>query len=366
MLKKFYNGFLSLIDKFYNKVVLFKITMAEVIAIIHKRKFYKNVKWTKEQQASFDEYWKKNYGKKISNKWHRLYESMSGSFCIEYIPEMMYSIKIEPKLNDRKYAAALEDKSMVENLCVGTGAVVPETVLVCIEGNYFDKNRDCITKEKAIEIFSDSEKVIFKPIINSSSGKNIRFFDEKVGEKAKEILDGFGKNFMIQKQIIPHEAFKKLNPTSINTIRIVTYIINGKIDCFPVTVRIGRDTSRIDNIHAGGISIGVDDNGRLLKKGSVLAYGDKNIPYSKHPDTGVVFENYELPKIAEAIEVAKRIHTRYSRIGIVSWDFTIDKDENIVLIESNIMGQSIWFPQILHGTGAFGKNTPEILQKIRK
>ena len=69
--------------------------------------------------------------------------------------------------------------------------------------------------------------------------------------------------------------------------------------------------------------------------------------------------------IPEIISAAYRVHERLSHIGIVSWDFTVDDTDNVVVIEANIRGQSIWFPQIVHGKGAFGEHTKEVLSVIK-
>ena len=54
-----------------------------------------------------------------------------------------------------------------------------------------------------------------------------------------------------------------------------------------------------------------------------------------------------------------------SNIGVISWDFTVDKNGNVVVIEANFKGQSVWFPQMLSGDTFFGNNITEILKYIK-
>ena len=43
-----------------------------------------------------------------------------------------------------------------------------------------------------------------------------------------------------------------------------------------------------------------------------------------------------------------------------------DEDGNVVIIEVNTTGQSVWFPQMVTGKGIFGEHTSEMLKLIRK
>ena len=73
----------------------------------------------------------------------------------------------------------------------------------------------------------------------------------------------------------------------------------------------------------------------------------------------MLVENKDFNKVLKA---AIKMHSTIPQVGIVHWDFTIDCEENPVLIEANIDGGSIWLPQMAWGCGAFGENTKEIQQ----
>ena len=53
-------------------------------------------------------------------------------------------------------------------------------------------------------------------------------------------------------------------------------------------------------------------------------------------------------------------------IGVGNCDFTLDKNDNPVLIEANIDGGSIWLTQMASGVGCFGERTAEVMGWIRK
>ncbi|MBR4501426.1 MAG: hypothetical protein IKP22_05985 [Clostridia bacterium] len=53
------------------------------------------------------------------------------------------------------------------------------------------------------------------------------------------------------------------------------------------------------------------------------------------------------------------------QIGIIHWDFTIDKNGNPVVLEADTREVGIWISEMSHGKGPFGDKTEEILQWIR-
>ena len=365
-LKQKYRAFLRMLRYLPYKFDNMKFWLAEWKAIIVKHRLYKNVKWTKKEQKQFDDYWKNSYGKKIPNMWHKLYQASSGKFSVDYMPEYLYTTKIEPCMNDLFYSSVIEDKNFVEILSYNSDCVVPETIVVCSNGMFYDSNRKLVTKKEALDLILHSKNIIFKPATGSSSGKGIKIFSQVESENVEDIIGDFGKDYIAQKVIMQHPQFAKLNPSSVNTIRITTYIVNGKIYHMPLCLRIGRDGSSVDNIHAGGLVIGLNDDGELLSEGYQLGYGNSTKKFKRHPDSNVLFEGYKLPYIKDIIEAAYVLHGRYLHVGIISWDFTINSNNEVVFIEANIRGQSVWICQMIHGKGAFEGQTNKILQLIKK
>ena len=364
--KILYNSILNQTEKMPQYLETFKTCVCEDIAITKKRDLYNSIQWTPKQQKEFDDYWLDVYGKKISNKWHRLYQASSGVFSVDYIPEKLYTTKIEPKMNDRRYARILEDKSLIEILCNGCGCTVPKTLAVCSGGRCYDGKRFPVDKKKLAEDLLGWSFVI-KPTVGTSSGIGVEFIDPTFSYSLKDmfrILNSHGKDYIVQARINQHPLFAEFNSTSVNTIRITTFIANGDIHHVPLAFRIGRKGKKVDNIHAGGIGVGVRDDGTLLPDAYELGYGDKAKRFQSHPDSKIIFAGTSLPMIPNIIKAAYRVHSRMSHIGIISWDFTIDEQSTPVLIEANMTGQGIWFPQIIHGKGAFGKYTKSVLNTV--
>lgn len=373
-MKRIYKAFLSFLFRVPVFVECLKTYIAEWFAILRKRGLYKNIKWTKEEKKAFNDFWKLHYGKRISNRWHRLYQSMNGVFRIDYIPEMLYTTKIEYKYNDYMHCKVLSDKSLLDVLFNERidGVRVPNTYFANSNGLFLNTRRENISFENALDIISDLGFAVIKPIVDSSSGQNVRILNIHNGidcisnESVESILLKYGKNYIVQEKIVPHSELSTIYPNSINTFRVISYVLDDQVYIAPVSLRIGSGGSTVDNIHAGGMVISVNNNGELNKYAYVLGYGDSNLLCESHPDTGVVFDGYKFSFVEDLIEVAKKLHGFVSNVGIISWDFTVDENKNFVILEVNLKGQSVWFPQVISAKSLFGENTAKFLDELNK
>jgi len=347
---------------------LLKTIIAELLNIYRKRDLYKKVHLNSNQKRKIKGFWKHNYGKNISSRWHRLYQSYTGEFQEKYFPEIIYSTKLELKLNDRIISSVLSDKSFLEILYRNISDVkIPKSYLINNSGIFYSSDREIISLENAKEVISNIGEVIVKTTVDSSSGDAVRLcnFSEGIdlvtGENIQKMFNHFEKNFIVQEKIIPNKEFKTVYPNSINTLRVVTYIIEDEIYHSPLSFRVGRGGNFVDNIHAGGLVVGLNDNGMLKK----FAFTEMQEKYEMHPDTNIKFEDYNLSKTNEIINLAKNMHKVTPHMRIISWDFTVNEKDEIVLLEINLLGQSVWFPQMVNGEPMFGENTKDILKVIK-
>lgn len=362
-----YRAMMRSLEGIPGRMDLAKTIAAEDVAIARKRSIWQQVEWSCDQRNEFDSYWLQVYGRRIPDWWHRLYQAQSGCFALDYIPEKLYSTRIEPRFNDRRYAVVLQDKSLIETLSTGAGCVVPDTVLVCSGGRYFDGNRRPIAHSAAERLLAERDGLVAKPSVGTSSGQKLLFLsrDNSI-ESTMRAMEGLGDDWIVQERIVQHSSFAALNGSTVNTLRVITYLCDGEVYHAPIVMRMGRSGSTVDNIHAGGLCVGVRDDGSLLHSAYELGYGDKTTTLEAHPDTGVTFDAHHLEGVTEVLRCACELHGRFAHIGIISWDFTVDSSENPVIIEANIRGQSVWFPQVVHGKGLFGEHTEQILKMIRK
>ena len=148
--------------------------------------------------------------------------------------------------------------------------------------------------------------------------------------------DFISGKFIVQKAVHNCEEINKLQPRSVNTLRIVTVENQktGEIELLsPGGLRIGGGGD-VDNWAAGGLFVGIDEDGKLLKWGFYKPGKHDPLKADHQPQTGVSFEGYQIPHYAEAIALVKRAHLAVHGVVTIGWDVAITP-EGPVLIEGN-------------------------------
>lgn len=349
----------------YHSIKTEKIKMSDK----RRQKIANSYKLTDEQKQEIDRYYLKYYGKKIPYVWHQYYSSYTGNFDVRYIPELLFIPEIERRFVPKNYGEVLSDKNLLPLIIRNeNGVKTPKIIISCQNGQIRNGDMEFITFDQAAELLKNAGKVFLKPTINSNSGKGCAVLDiqnsvdQKSGKELKEILKSQGKNFNIQELITNSKSLASLHPSSLNTLRITTYIWKGDIYHFPLLVRIGRGGNNMDNAHMGGMFVGLDDYG-IIKNCAFTEFQER---YYIHPDTKIKFDGYKIDETPQVIETVERLHQTIPQIGMISWDATIDDKSNVIIVEINTQGQTIWLSQMANGVGAFGENTEEILKWISK
>ena len=321
-----------------------------------------------EQKKEVDCFYECNYGEKIPYTWHEHNKAVSGKFDVRFFPELLFIPEFEHFMNSNSaFVDVFQDKNMLHAVAGRAGVKMPESILECACGVHLSRGERRISREQAIELVSDAGPAFLKPTKGTCSGNGCRVvdfadgFDLLSGERVDAVLSGVGRDYTLQKRIKCHQAVSMLHPQSVNTFRVMTYQWKNELIVAPVIMRIGQSGNFLDNAHAGGVFIGVDSSGTLLRK----AMTEFNVVYTSHPDTGIVFEGYRIDGYEKVVAAAKEMHMVLPQIGIASWDFTLDDVGDPVLIEANLAGGSIWLIQMAHGRPFFGERTEEILQWIR-
>lgn len=313
--------------------------------------------------------WNKLYTK-FSKKFIRAYYSVTNIESSFFVPENIYYNKIEPALNNKAFTLAYADKNFYEKFLLDYKNYFPETILRGINGTVYDSYYNPANENIINSTIAESALYIIKPASETSGGANValmtksnnRFF---VNKKDHSFIDflyilnvTYSGNFVIQKKIEQHRWFRDFNETSINTIRLFTYrsVENEKVIPLHAIIRFGKPGSIVDNQAAGGLTCGIGSNGNL-----------NNFVSNKY---GVRFEdlpfletkaNTKVPFLDEIKEVAIKIASNYNYHRLLGFDFCVDNNNNIKLLEINCKNIEINFLQINNGP-LFGDYTEEIIQ----
>lgn len=315
-------------------------------------------KLTKEQKKEVQDYYLDMIGKKVPLYCHEYFYSRTGVFTKEYVPNNIYHCELVPKANQHRLQSAYGDKNMCDLLFPGENIV--HSVLKNMNGYYYYEGRP-ISEEEAISLCQNMNKVIIKPS-RLSEGKGVQLFSVKDGvtdlngETISQLFKEYKKDFLIQEWVKQHEGMAALNPTSVNTIRILSYRSGMEVLIIYSVVRIGRSGSVVDNQCAGGISTTIDEEGKLGGE----AFGGFSKDNIHATDTGIVLKGYKLPSYNKAIEFVKRLHLKLPYFNLVGWDVAIQRDGEPVLIEFNTnpgLSQSAF-------KSGMGKYTERIIREL--
>lgn len=376
MLKRTYRKYISWLESRSQAIRVKKQWIGEWIEVLYgnDKTLIRDTKLTLQEKREIQEYWKSTYGKKIPLNWHKRYYGYSGKLDKQYFPEILYTTKLEPLLNPDHISKVLQDKSLIEFLYAkvldeSKDLVIPKTVCGCANGYFYDENRCPMTEEAFREKLSclDGDYVI-KPTLGSSSGHDVELLIMEGGKcknkdkDIEEIYQYYGKNFIIQEKIQQHKVYGALHPQSINTIRVLSYRKEGEIKTAPIIMRIGRGEHHIDGPHEGeGMYVAVSDDGVLGER--AVDFWSKH--YKEHPDTKINFAGYQLPFMRKIISYARQLHTCLPNMGFVNWDFSVNENNEVVLIEANLCCGSVWLIQNVWGKGVFGEDTEYMLHLIK-
>ena len=202
-------------------------------------------------------------------------------------------------MNPMDYRYVLDDKLLLSLFCTGIDNIrTPHAYCILSDGICFDERKNIIDLQSTNVNWGKTD-VIIKPAQDTSSGVGIEMVKgkEAIITNLREKTKKKGA-YLVQERIVQHDQLSKLYPESVNTFRVITYIWNGKVFHMPLALRLGQGGSYLDNAHAGGMFIGVNNIGELNDV-AFTEFGDR---YLEHPDTHISFKGYVLDFVPELIK----------------------------------------------------------------
>ena len=318
-----------------------------------------------EGERQYFEKWKV-LSKFVDVSSYRLYSHYCGNIP-EIVPEHIGRIVIEPKLIPLKYRPYYEDKNMFP-IIIGKENT-PQTIICRIDGGTL-LDADYNPINKSIDDYLVSyDRVVLKPSVNSCSGRDVRVFQRK-GEKfyacgqgtelSEELLNEYGKDFVLQEAVRQHPSIAYLNKDSVNTIRIATYksVKDESVHVLAAIIRIGKNGQYVDNAHAGGMFVGVD-----VKTGQLGEYACDQYGHKEKIWNGIDFskEKIQIPNWEKVISFSQYVGKKVIHHRLLAMDISVNEEGNPVLIEYNLGGFSYWLFEFTNQK-PLGDFTDEIIE----
>lgn len=327
-------------------------------------KSYPMKQLTAGQKAEVKAFFKKHIGREVPTDWHQYFYSRNGLWSEKYIPTSIYNTEILWRLNKFHFRYAYADKGVYDSVFHDINR--PRTIVKNVNGYFYDgQHQHPMSEAEAVERCSNLKEAIIKPTLGGTWGVGVKLIQSSNGIvmdtncSVKDLFASYKQCYIVQERLEQHPDLAKLNPTSLNTIRVMSYHRGDEVIILYAVIRIGRKGQIIDNETAGGIKADID-----LQTGCIngCAMGSPTEGRMPSTDVGTPIDGYQIPCFDKVLETVKEMHLRVPYFNLIGWDMSVDTDGKPTLIEWNSAPQ---LSQVGHGP-AFGDLTEEILDEAMR
>ncbi len=140
--------------------------------------------------------------------------------------------------------------------------------------------------------------------------------------------------WIVEELIVQDERMAKWNRSSVNTVRIPSFITaEGKHHILVPIFRAGSKGKIVDNTSSGGYYASIDPDTGVINSDGV----DKEGLYvEKHPDTKIKFKGWQVPEWQELKSICERLHRSLPpHHRYVAFDFALSSTKGWMVIEAN-------------------------------
>lgn len=296
---------------------------------------------TKAQKKEIADFWGLKKPERSDFYTHEIMFNVKGDFDVRYVPEKVFRLYLDPALGDRKLLWAWDDKNYFE--IHQPKVPFPHTYVRNINGYFLDHDYEPINKEEAQKIIIDHLPLLVKPALFSGEGKGIRILSSP--QEVEDCLANYPKNYLLQEVISQCDELKQIGQRCVNTIRLVTAIVDGRPRVLTSHILCNTTDSVAVNANAapgvGVVIIGIDEEGRLVDTGYY-----ENAKSLRTLPSGFTFGGLKIPAYHEAVNIALEAHKSMPMLGFIGWDIAIDDHNKPVFVEWNLRGIEIYHSQL--------------------
>ena len=221
---------------------------------------------------------------------------------------------IVKKYNNPEYAKIFNDKLLFNEKY---SKYLGREYLKVTEDNYND-----------FEAFALKHKeIVIKPPVGSC-GKGVEIVKvtkENVKEVYEDILET--KRYLVEEKATQIEELKKIHPTSINTMRVVT--LNGYV--VAAYLRMGNKNNSVDNFNSEGLVTPINIETGVL---DYVAIDKQMNIYREHPISNITIKGFKIPNWDKVKEFTEEAAKEVPEMGYVGWDVS-QNAKGPYLIEAN-------------------------------
>lgn len=271
-----------------------KAQRSKNILSYYKRKVGSNIEpLTEEEMNILKETWKDIWDLGVIHPdWYSIQKTKTGVFDPTIIGTDLHYYYTEFAKIDFDYLRGFLDKNYGDIIlpCIKH----PKVYLRKVHGVYRDENFKKVSIDAAVNKLLDikAEGVVVKIATHSSGGKGVDFITADDTDKSIREKLSVHRDIVVQEIIKQHEKMQIMNPSSVNTLRIICIMLDGESIPLSTVVRIGKEGSKVDNFSSGGYACGVNADGTLKE----LAFDSSGNWFDAHSNGFIFKEEYLIMK----------------------------------------------------------------------
>lgn len=189
------------------------------------------------------------------------------------------------------------------------------------------------TEVGSLRTFINERGLVFAKPNSGEQGNGVLKIKAEDEKAVVNLIEAIKKQpYVVEGAIVNTPEIARLNPSSVNTVRVVTLTDKqGKPSIFSVVLRVGAPGSIVDNWGSGGVGYHFN-----LETGICDQYGKdkKNRKYIFHPGSKVQMIGYKLPHFEELKDYVLKLAALVPEDIYIGWDVAITPD-GFDLVEMN-------------------------------
>lgn len=189
-------------------------------------------------------------------------------------------------------------------------------------------------KNRFMEFVARNNRFIYKPL-NDHSGHGIQLVDINDID-SNDWFDSIIRNSpgVVEELIKQGDKMNRINHSSINSCRIVTFTIGNDVKIIGGALRMGVGNAVTDNAGSGGIYASIDAETGIIQSD---AKNYLNQHFKFHPTSNICILGFELPQWNEAVNLIREMATYRKGTTLISWDIAYS-DKGWCMVEANDNG----------------------------
>lgn len=294
-------------------------------------------------------------GFKVSMMFADYFSRLNGIHSDRYLSMDVYYFFVIPALNRHDFKDAYLDKNIYSTLFPDVRQ--PVSIVKNMHGHFYLDGME-ISFEQAVDaVTKASGELIVKPTVETCNGEGVIQLQDTSAAAVSALFEHYGINFAVQEKVKQHPEIQRVNPTSLNSMRLYTYRrLDGTYEYLYsfAHLRFGGKGAIKDNVSQGGGTCLIGEDGMVDDR----VYRFKRMEVSSlKQETGV--ENLVIPNYQRVIDTLLKMHSRLPYFDFVGWDVTVLPDGEPLLIEFNLV-PSVEGPQMMAGP-MFGDLLDEVI-----